>query len=615
MPDTSLGQMFFDRARAHAGTTAFRVRRGDRYVDVPFSEAARRVEAVAAGLLTVPGGLPRRGSVGIVAATRMEWAVIDMAALALDAMVVPIYPTLLGPEVGYILVDAAVEVVFVEDRIQLGKVRAAALGFSFFDNTYVTGALSVRHHVVIDPSGLDAASDWESLAALELRGRALLEVTAGERAERLRTAQRESVATVSYTSGTTGPPKGVLLTHHNWLSTLEVSSDLDLFTEDTRKTGAILFLPLAHAFGRLIELAAFFHGGPLVFSSLETLRGDLLKARPGLLPAAPRVYEKIYARVMSAVAGAPPHRQRLFAWALSVGRATIPYCQQRKPLPIGLRAQHALAERLVFEKLRARLGLDRVETMLSGSAPLAPVVHEFFMAVGLMLYEGYGLTETSPALTANIPRSWRPGTVGAPLRNVQIKIAPDGEILAKGPNVTQGYLNRPDADAEAFDADGWFHTGDVGELDADGMLRITDRKKDLLKTSGGKYVAPQKIEGLLKSKPLILEAVVVGDRRRYCTALLMLDEEGWRQWALARTKGMDPRDPELLAMLQASVDEVNRDLASFESIKRFRVLDDPLTVESGSLTASFKVKRTEVNARFAHLIDEMYRADDRKDAP
>lgn len=608
MTDTSLGQMFFDRARAHENTTAFRVRRGGAFVDIPYSEAARRVEAVAAGLLTCPGGLARRTSVGIIGNTSMEWVVADLAALALDAVVTPVYPTLLAPEVGYILADASVEVVIVADKVQLEKVRSSAGGFTFFDTTYGREALRVRHHVVIDPSGLEAGADWESLAALEARGRAELDATRAERADRARSVTRESVATYSYTSGTTGQPKGVILTHHNWLSMLEVSNDFGLFTDQTRESGAMLFLPLAHSFGRLIELAAIFHGGPLVFSSAETLGEDLVLSRPGLFPAAPRVYEKIYARIMSAVAGAPAHRRRLFTWALSVGRATIPYRQQRKPMPVGLRLEAQLADRLVFAKLRRRLGLDRIETMLSGSAPLASAMHEFFVAAGLMLYEGYGLTETCPALTLNAPGRWRLGTVGPPLRNVQLKIAADGEILAKGPNVTQGYLNRPDANAEAFDADGWFRTGDVGELEPDGMLRITDRKKDLLKTSGGKYVAPQKIEGMLKSRPLILEAVVVGDAKRHCTALLMLDDDGWRQWAGQREKAMDPRDPELLSMLQASIDAVNRDLASFESIKAFRVLDAPLTVESGLLTASFKVKRKEVNKRFAHLIDEMYGA-------
>lgn len=604
--DSSIGQMFFERVRAHPEVAAFRVRRGDVFVDVPLREAGRRVDAIAAGLLTAPGGLGRRACVGIVAPTSMEWILLDLATLALDAVVAPIYPTLLAAEIGYILMDSAVEIVVVENKAQLDKLRSLAQGFSFFDKSHPASALKARHFVVLDAAGIPPADDWESLADLEARGRARLEETRAEREERRRTTLRESAATHTYTSGTTGPPKGVVQTHHNWLSMCEATTDLEFFTEQTRATGAFLFLPLAHAFGRLIEFAALYHGGPLVMSSVETLADDLTKSRPGLVPAAPRVYEKIYARMAAGVAAQPPARQKLFAWALGVGRAVIPYRQQRKPLPLALLAQHKLADRLVFAKLRSRLGLDRVEALLSGSAPLAPVVHEFFVALGLMLYEGYGLTETCPVLTANRPGKWRLGTVGSPIRDVQLKIAADGEILAKGPNITSGYLNRPDANAEAFDDEGWFHTGDIGEIDPDGMLRITDRKKDLLKTSGGKYVAPQKIEGLLKSKPLILEAVVIGDNRKYCTALLMLDDDGWKHWADSRGRRMDPRDPELLAQLQKSIDEVNRDLASFESVKYFRVLDAPLTVEAGLLTASFKVKRKEVSKRFAALIEEMY---------
>jgi long-chain acyl-CoA synthetase len=606
MTDQNLGQMFFDRARVHARIAAFRVRRGEAFVDVSYEEAARRVEAIAAGLLTIPGGLPRRARVGIIGPTSMEWILGDIAALSLDGVVVPIYPTLLASEMGYILKDAEVEVVIVENGAQLEKLKGLAGGFSFFEQSYPASALKLRHFVVLDPTGVPPAAEWESLADLEARGRQQLEETRAERQERVQTTLRESVATYGYTSGTTGPPKGVIQTHHNWLSLLEVSSDLDLFTPSTRVSGAFLFLPLAHAFGRLIELAAFFHGGPLILSSPETVPEDLAKSRPGVFPAAPRVFEKIYARITAGVAAAPPGKQRLFSWAMGVGKATIPYRQQKRALPLVLRAQHRLADKLVLSKLRARLGLARTEAMISGSAPLAPVVLEFFLACGLMLYECYGLTETCPGLTANTPSRWRPGTVGAPLRNVVIKIAEDGEILARGPNVTSGYLNRPDADADAFDADGWFHTGDIGEFDPDGMLRITDRKKDLLKTSGGKYVAPQKIEGLLKSKPMILEAVVIGDNKKYCTALLVLDEDSWRNWAERRGKKMDARDPDLLLELQKSIDEVNRDLASFESIKYFRVLDEQLTVDAGLLTASFKVKRKEVNKRFAALIEEMY---------
>jgi long-chain acyl-CoA synthetase len=606
MNDQNLGQMFFDRAKLHATGAAFRVKKNGAYVDVGYREAAERVSSIAAGFLTVPGGLARRAGVGILGPTSMDWIACDYAALSIDCLVAPIYATLLPAEIGYILIDAAVEVLVVENKKAYDKVKGIAGGFTFFDKAYAANAFKLRHFVVIDPSGMEQSADWESLADLEARGRAKLGESEGERRARLDAIKRTDVATYGYTSGTTGPPKGVIQTHHNWLSLLEVSSEMGIFTEHTRHAGCFLFLPLAHSFGRLIEFAGVYHGGPLIISGVDTLADDLKLSRPGFVPAAPRVYEKVYARLMGSVSSMPPMRQKMFHWAVAVGKQTIPYRSANQSLPLGLRAKHALADRLVLSKLRARIGLDRVEGMLSGSAPLAPAVHELFIACGMMLYEAYGLTETCPGLTANRPGKWKLGTVGQPLRNIIIKIASDGEILAKGPNVTSGYLNRPDANKDAFDDEGWFHTGDVGEFDSEGYLRITDRKKDLLKTSGGKYVAPQKIEGLLKSKPMISEAVVIGDNKKYCTVLLVLDDDTWKQWADKRGKKMDPRDTELNAELQKSIDEVNRDLASFESIKYFRVVDQPFTVESGLLTASFKVKRKEVNKRFDGLITEMY---------
>lgn len=604
--DQSLGGMFLARARTHPEVAAFRVKRNGEYQPLSYRDAGRRVEAIAAGLLSIPGGLPARTALSILGETGLEWILVDYAAMSVDALVVPIYPSLLPAEVGFICHDAKVEVVVVDDGKQLDKVRASKGGFSFLDKSY--GALPLRHFVVINPTGVALAADWESLADLEARGAAKLEESKGERAARLAAITHETIATIAYTSGTTGAPKGVIQTHGNWLAILEVTAELGLFTEASRNNGSILFLPLAHSFGRLVELCCAYNGGPAVLSGIATLAEDLQKSRPGIFPAAPRVYEKIYGRVMAGVATAPPSRQRLFSWAISVGKQSIPYRRRGRRLPLLLALQHRLAERLVFSKLRARLGFDRLESAATGSAPLAPAIHEFFLAIGVTLVEGYGLTETCPILTANRPDRWKLGTVGAPVKNVVLKIADDGEILAKGPNITRGYHNRPDANADAFDAEGWFHTGDIGEFDGEGNLRITDRKKDLLKTSGGKYIAPIKIEGMLKAMPMVNEAVVIGDNRKFCTALLALDEDGLKAWAQRTGNSPDHKHPALVAALQKSLDEVNRELASFESIKYFRVVDVPFTVESGLITASFKVKRKEVNKRFAELIEEMYGA-------
>lgn len=613
MVDQSLPAMFFDRAAGAPLRAAYRSKAAGFvpgappvWVDTTFGEARRRVEQIASGLLGE--GLAPGAAVAVLCRTRLEWMLVDWAAMSLGLKVVAVYPSLLADEVGFILQDADVRLVVVEDAAQLAKVRGLRDGFAFQGRAYpgLRPKIVVVDEAELAPDVVDRADGVDALAALERRGRATLDATADARARRLAALGRDDVAGYVYTSGTTGAPKGVVLTHGNWLSLLEATEDVDMFVPEVQTTGALLFLPLAHSFGRFVAWGGAYFRTPILFSSMETLREDLAQTRPGFVPSAPRMYEKMHARIQDAVASANPRRRKLFSWALDVGKQTIPYRREGRPLPAPLRARHAVADRLVLSKIRARLGLDRCTSMLSGSAPLAREVHEFFLAIGVLLVEAYGLTETAPGLTANTPKAWKVGTVGKPLKGVLLKIAPDGEILAKGPNVTRGYHKRDDANAEAFDADGWFRTGDVGEFDDEGFLRLTDRKKDLLKTSGGKYVAPQKIEGLLKTKPLIGEAVVVGDGRRYCTALLVVDDEALREWARRTGEAPDLRGEAVRRVLQQGVDDVNAELSSFETIKSFRVVDDAFSVENGLLTASFKVKRKAVVAKYAPLIEGMY---------
>lgn len=609
--DVSIAQMFFDRSRAAGDHPALRKKQGCGFVDVSYASQALQVEAVAAGLLSMVGGLATGARVAIFASTRSEWLAIDFAALSLGAITVPLYPTVLTPEVGYLHVDASIDVVFCEGKEQLEKVRTMRGGFRFLDKDYGPERIELRHIVVLDTAGIEVADDWESFATLLARGRGLVAAGAPEVAERERRTRaltRADIATYSYTSGTTGAPKGVIQTHGNWLSILDVAGDMGIFTAGTRETGVFLFLPLAHAFGRLNGFGAVYFQAVVVLSTVETLLDDLTGSQPGFLPSAPRMYEKIYARLMATVAAAPPRRQKIFAWAIDIGTRTIPHRRLHQPLPPLLKAQHLIADRLVLSKIRTRLGLSRVESMLTGSAPLAPAVHEFFFAIGLTLIEAYGLTETCPGISANRPDDWKLGTVGKLLKNVQVRFETDGEICVKGPNVTSGYLNRDDANAAAFDVDGWFHTGDIGAMDSEGFLMITDRKKDLLKTSGGKYIAPQKIEGLLKARPLITEAVVIGDNKKYCTALIVVDDDVLQQWSTQTGQAADRRAPATLAHLQQQVAAVNADLAPFETIKYFRVVSEAFSVQNGLLTPSFKVKRKAVSARYAGLIDEMYEA-------
>ncbi|MEN0066629.1 MAG: AMP-binding protein, partial [Myxococcota bacterium] len=460
----------------------------------------------------------------------------------------------------------------------------------------------------IDPSGIAAADDWESLADLEKRGREKMDDVKDEVERRRGLITRPQTATYTYTSGTTGPQKAVIQTNDNMLSMMEMSAQVNLFPETLKEAGLFLFLPLAHSFGRLIEIAGPYFGFPLVISSVPTLVDDLQASKPGFFPSAPRVYEKMKARIEGGVAQASPLRRRLFEWAMGVGRKTVPYRSKGKSIPPLLGLQLSIADRLVLSRLRDRLGFTNCELALSGSAPLSTEVHEFFLAMQLDLVEGYGLTETCPALTVNRPHEFRLGTVGKALPGIDVRIAEDGEIIAKGPNITSGYLNRPEATAGAFDDEGWFHTGDLGSLDNEGFVKITGRKKELIKTSGGKYVSPNKIEGLIKDFQIVQEAVVIGDRRNYCVVLISLDPEELEVWAPLNNAEPRNDDEKVKAAVQSHIDKVNEGLASFESIKYFRLLDEPMTVENGILTASLKVKRRVVEDRYAELIEDMYKS-------
>jgi long-chain acyl-CoA synthetase len=599
--------MFFDRARAGGSGTAYLVRRGSSFSPVNWTDAAERARAIASGVLT-DMAMPAGTCVTIMANTSLDWILCDFALLSLGLLTVPIYVSLLAPEVGYIHADTRAELLVVENREMFEKVRSAREGFNFYDKDYPAATIKLRRCIVIDPTGLAPADDWESLAQVEQRGRAALADTQAERERRMAAIQRHDVATYTYTSGTTGEPKGVIQTHHNMLSILENVEDAQIFTDRAKIGGAFLFLPLAHSFGRLVEFGGAFYTTKVILSTVPTVAEDLALTRPGFLPAAPRVFERVYGKIMTGVASGPPVRQKLFQWAIGVGKQTIPYRQRGQALPLLLDLQFKLADKLVLSKIRAKLGMDRMHALLSGSAALPREVAEFFASVGLVILEAYGLTETCPGLTTNRFDNWRIGTVGPAIKGVQLKLAADGEILAKGPNVVSGYLNRPEATAEAWDEEGWFHTGDIGEIDADGHLRITDRKKDLIKTSGGKYVAPQKVEGLLKTKPILSEAVVIGDNRKYCVVLVTVDKEKLAAWAQRTGNPPDLHGPAVQKEIQGYLDEVNRGLASFESIKYFRVLDEEFSVDNGMLTASFKVKRKQVAARYKDLIDTMYTA-------
>jgi long-chain acyl-CoA synthetase len=595
----NLPEMFFAQAERLGPQPRYRAHRNGRWVEVTWAACAERVRALAAGLLAL--GVQRGDRVAILSTTRAEWMEIDLAILAVGGITIPIYPSSLAHECGYILWNSGATIVVVENDQQREKIEA--VGQRGFELDGVPHRVVVRSIIQIDASG--GVLSMDDLAAT---GRAEQAAHRAETARRSAAIGRDDLATFVYTSGTTGPPKGVMQTHGNHLASVEAIAALG-FAQPGDVDFA--FLPLAHSFQRLVEYFGLYAGTTTTFArSIDTVIDDLREARPHFMPAVPRIFEKMYTRIQSNRTQATGLQRRIADWAFDVG-ARVSHAQRTGvPLSTRLAVERAVAHRLVFSKIHDLLG-GRVKCLISGGAPLSREIAEFFHGAGVLILEGYGLTETTPVLTCNRPDRYKLGTVGLPLSCVTLQLAADGEILAKGPNVAQGYYKRDDATREAWDAEGWFHTGDIGEFDADGFLRITDRKKDLIKTSGGKYVAPQIIENMLKTQPHVSQAVVIGDNRKYCVALLTLDAEELAKWAAAERIALPPReqwtqDARLNALMKAEVDAVNAQLAAYEQLKYFRILPHDFSPETGELTPSLKVKRKVITARFAPLIEAMY---------
>src|SRR5262245_35730023 len=519
-------------------------------------------------------GLESGDRVALMAESRPDWLIVDLAVLVGGAVIVPVYPTISAAQVRYILEDSGARIAVVSTRLQLEKLQ------------------EIRHHlpaleavVVMDAAAAAQTPSVVSLATVSERGHPQMTGEWGAvRAcrETARAVSPSSLATIIYTSGTTGEPKGVMLNHSHLVANLKAAAvALEVSQDDV----ALSFLPLSHAFERMVAYVYQLCGVTVIFAeSFDTVGRDVALVRPTLLTGVPRVYEKLEARIMDKALAAGGFRAALFKWGLKAGMARAHASLRGRSAGPLVRLQAALADRLVFEKVRSALG-GRIRYLVSGSAPLAAGVAEFFHALGLPIIEGYGLTETAPILTVNPPDAPRVGTVGRPLPGVELKISADGEILARGPNIMAGYYNKPEATADVLQ-DGWFHTGDVGTIDDQGYLTITDRKKDLTVTAGGKKIAPQPIEATLKRSPLIAEVVVLGDRRKYAAALIVPDFSALERRLTDlgrplgdRTELVTRRD--VVALYQEVMDALNRGLSQFERIKRIALLPREFTIESG----------------------------------
>jgi long-chain acyl-CoA synthetase len=553
------------------------------------------VRSISLGLNAL--GIQPGDRVAILSENRPEWAMADYAILCAGAWSVPIYPTLPPQQIAPLVNDCGAKAIFVSTLEQLGKILQIK-----------SQCPSLDHVILIDASP-PAEPGYLSFNALADKGRPTLEMSPAVFEQRAARVKPVDVATIIYTSGTTGEPKGAMLTHSNFVSNVTASCQVVPITGDAV---ALSFLPLSHVFERMLDYAYLYRGASIAFAeSIDKLRDNFLEVNPHCFGAVPRVYEKVHARIIEKVEAGSGLKKKLFYWAVGVGRERVGYEERGQPLPAGLARKAKIADKLVFSKIRHALG-NRFRFAVSGGAPLARDLAEFFVGAGVMIYEGYGLTETSPVIAVNGPNAWRLGAVGKPLPNVEVRIAPDGEILTRGPHVMKGYFNKPEATAEAIDTGGWFHTGDIGKIDEGGFLVITDRKKDLIVLTGGKNVAPQPIENELKSSPFIGVPIVLGDRHKFIAAVIVPNFDRLREHVASSHWKVDwaklDSDPVVRGLYQQEIDAYNADKPHHEQIHAFAILSSDLTIEDGSITPTLKVKRRILESRYKDLIDSMYRA-------
>ncbi|MGH3647574.1 MAG: AMP-dependent synthetase/ligase [Micromonosporaceae bacterium] len=590
----SVGALFLDRVRKSPDLEAYRYPVGERWESVTWAQTGDRVQRIAAGLVAL--GVAPEQRVAIAATTRYEWILADVAIVCAGAATTTVYPTTMAADVAYIVSDSESRVIFAEDDDQIAKLREhradlpAVTKVVTFDGT---------------PDG-----DWViSLDDLEKLGADQLAETPDVITERVADTRPEHLATLIYTSGTTGRPKGVRITHSAMTYEGAAIDVMQVLSTDDLQ---FLWLPMSHVFGTVLLIVQLQIGfATAVDGRVPKIVDNLAVIKPTFMGAAPRIFEKAHARVTTMAEGEGGLKAKIFGWAFKVGIEVSRLRRAGKDVPALLGFQHKLADTLVFSKIRERFG-GRVRFFISGSAALNKDLAEWFHAAGILILEGYGLTENCAGACLNHPDAYKLGTVGPPFPGTEVKIASDGEVLIKGPQVMEGYHGLPDQTREALSEEGWLHTGDIGELDSDGFLRITDRKKDLFKTSGGKYVAPSLIEGQFKNIcPYASQFMVHGNERNFCSALVTLDPDAIVPWA--EQHGLEGRSyaeivtsPQARELVAGYVEELNSQLNRWETIKKFVILEQDLSVEGGEMTPSLKVKRKVVEDKYRDKLDALY---------
>jgi long-chain acyl-CoA synthetase len=595
----TLTQLFFTTVDRHAGLpAAFRSKVGGAWVAVTHRQALERVQAICLGLREL--GIKPGDKVALISENRPEWALTDYACLCARAADVPIYPTLPAKQTEYILRDSEAVAVFCSTTAQVDKVLEVKDGLP-----------GLKHIIAFDSGAAAERPSVMSLAALETKGRAAASQYSKWKQEAL-AAGPDDLATLIYTSGTTGDPKGVMLSHYNiWSNVQACLQMIPIGTGDE----CLSMLPLSHSYERMVDYTLFQAGVIINYAeSFDTVAANLGEVKPTVVLSVPRLYEKVYARVLENALSGSAVKRTIFFWAKRAGEQWATLALAGLPIPGALKIKKKVADRLVFSKLQARTG-GRIRFFVSGAAPLSADIAKFFYSAGLPVIEGYGLTESAPVLTLNPLDRIKLGTVGRAIPGVELTIAADGEIFARGPNIMQGYYKQPEATREMLDAEGWLHTGDIGELDSDGYLKITDRKKELLKTAGGKYIAPQPIEGMVKRNKFVANAVLYGDRRKFPIVLIVPNFDNLERWARERNLSYGTR-AQLIALadvhakMEREVMSTLHDLAKFETPKKVLLLEQDFTIEAGELTPTLKVKRRVVEKRYKDLIDAVYAADD-----